>query len=103
LLDERQLSGALAVQVHKIEGEEHELIRPTFVHCRLQPAEHRHAVRVQRAKLAVEVGGLHLQRAQGFDGALISMRPVQAGPGEQLYLVAVDPRVHAVAVVLDLV
>ena len=32
-LDERQLSGALAVQVQKIEGEEHELIRPAFIHC----------------------------------------------------------------------
>jgi hypothetical protein len=34
-LDEWQLSGALAVQVQKIEGEEHELIRPAFIHCRL--------------------------------------------------------------------
>jgi hypothetical protein len=31
------------------------------------------------------------------------MRPIQAGSGEQLDLVAIDPRVHAVAVVLDLV
>ena len=30
-LDERQLSGALAVQVQKIEGEEHELISPAFI------------------------------------------------------------------------
>src|ERR1700704_3455462 len=30
------------------------------------------------------------------------MRPVQAGSGEQLDLVAIDPRMHAVAVVLDL-
>ena len=49
--------------------------------------------RVQRTKLAVEVGRLYLQRAQGFDGALISMRPIQAGSGEQLDLVAIDARV----------
>jgi len=59
--------------------------------------------RVQRTKLAVEVGRLYLQRAQGFDGALTSMRPIQAGSGEQLDLGPIDPRVHAVAVVLDLV
>ena len=59
--------------------------------------------RVQRTKLAVEVGRLYFQRAQGFDGALISMRPIQSGSGEQLDLAAIDPRVHAVAVVLDLV
>ena len=59
--------------------------------------------RVQRTKLAVEVGRLYHQRAQGFDGALISMRPIQAGSGEQLDLVAIDPRVHPVTVILDLV
>jgi hypothetical protein len=67
-----------------------------------KPAEHWQAVRVQRAELAVEVGRLCLQRAEGFDGALISMRPIQAGSGEQLDIAAIDTRVHAVAVVLDL-
>ena len=85
-----------------IEGEEYKLIRPAFVHCRLQPAEYWQAVPVQCAKLAVEVGRLYFQRAQGFDGALISMRSIQTGSGEQLDLVAIDPRVHAVAVVFDL-
>jgi len=31
------------------------------------------------------------------------MRPIQAGSGEQLDLIAIDPRVYAVAIVLDLV
>jgi len=31
------------------------------------------------------------------------MRPIQAGSGEQLDIVAIDPRVHAVVVVFDLV
>jgi len=30
------------------------------------------------------------------------MRPIQAGSGEQLDIAAIDPRVHAVAVVLNL-
>ena len=29
---------------YRIEGKEHELIRAPFVHGRLQPAEHRHAI-----------------------------------------------------------
>jgi hypothetical protein len=42
------------------------------------------------------------QPAQRLDGALIAMRPVEAGAGEQLDVATVDPRVHLVAVVLDL-
>jgi hypothetical protein len=68
-----------------------------------QPAGHWHTLRVQRAKLSVEVGRLYLERVQGFDGALISMRPIQASSGEQSDLVAIDACVHAVAVVFDLV
>ena len=92
---------ALPIEKQKIESEEHEVIRPAFIHCGLEAAEHWHAVRVQRAQLAVEIGRLYLQRAQGFDGALISMRPIPAGSGEQLDIVVIDPRVHAVAVVFD--
>ena len=43
-LDQRQLGRALAIQEQKIEGEEDELIRAAFIHRRLEPAEHRHAV-----------------------------------------------------------
>ncbi len=38
-----------------------------------------------------------------LNGPAISVRPVEPRSGEQLDLVAIDPRVHAVAVVLDLV
>jgi hypothetical protein len=34
-LDERQLCRALPIEKQKIEGEEHELIRPAFIHRRL--------------------------------------------------------------------
>ena len=102
-LDQRQLGRALAIQEQKIEGEEDELIRAAFVHRRLEAAEHRHAVAVERAKLAVEIGRLHLQGAKRLDRAPVAMRPVEACAGQQLDVAAVDARVHAVAVVLDLV
>ena len=102
-LDQRQLGRALAIQEQKIEGEEHELICPAFIHRRLQPAEDRHAVGVERAQLAVEIGRLHLQRAQAprSCGGIDATSPGQSG--QQLDVAAVDARVHAVAVVLDLV
>jgi len=34
-LDERQLCRAPSIEKQKIEGEEHELIRLAFIHCRL--------------------------------------------------------------------
>jgi hypothetical protein len=34
-LDEWQLCRALPIEKQKIEGEEQELIRPAFIHCRL--------------------------------------------------------------------
>jgi len=40
---------------------------------------------------------------QSLDRAPVAMRPVEACPGQQLDLAAVDLGVHAVAVVLDLV
>jgi hypothetical protein len=52
---------------------------------------------------AVEIGRLHRQCTQRRDRSSISMGPSQAGARRQLDLVAVDPRMHAVAIVLDLV
>jgi hypothetical protein len=55
-LEQRQLSGAVAIQVQKIERKEHELIGTAFIHRCLEPAEHWNTVAIQRAKLAVEIG-----------------------------------------------
>jgi hypothetical protein len=46
-LDQWQASGTLAVQEQKIE--EDKLIGTAFIHRRLEPAEDRHAVRIERA------------------------------------------------------
>jgi hypothetical protein len=37
-LEQRQLSGAVAIQVQKIASKEHELIGTAFIHRRLEPA-----------------------------------------------------------------
>jgi hypothetical protein len=55
------LSGAVAINVLKIEGEEDELIRAPFVHRRLEPAEHRHAIALESAELAVDVSPTSLK------------------------------------------
>src|ERR671912_179354 len=54
-LDQRQFRRAFAVQEQQVEGEEDELISTAFVHSRLQAAEDRHAIGIERAKLTVDV------------------------------------------------
>ena len=55
-------------------------------------------LRLPLAPAGLKIGGLHLQRAQGFNCAPKAVRPVETGPNEQLEA-AIDG-VHAVAVVL---
>jgi hypothetical protein len=43
----------------------------------LEPAEHWHAVSIEGAQRAIEIGRLYLQRLQGLRGAPIAIRPVQ--------------------------
>jgi hypothetical protein len=102
-LDERQLGRAHAIQEQEIECEEDKLIRVAFVHRSLEPAEHWHAIGIQRAQLAVKISRLHPQCAKRLDRAAIAVRPVEACPSQKLDVAAVDPRMHAVAVVLDFV
>jgi hypothetical protein len=59
-LEEWQLSGALPVQEHEIEGEEHELIGLALIHRGLESAEHGHAIGIEGAQLAVEIADLTL-------------------------------------------
>ena len=55
------------------------------------------------AQLAIEIGGFDRELLQRLDRASVAVRPVEASPGQQLDIPAVDARMHAVAVVLDLV
>jgi hypothetical protein len=65
-LDERQRGRALAVQVEKVEDNEHQVIGVTLVHRSLKAAERRHTVRTQRAQFAVEISRLRRQSAKNF-------------------------------------
>ena len=93
---------ALAVQEQQIEGEEDELVSAALVHSRLQAAEHRHTIGIERAKFTIDVGGLRLQGLKGPDCTAIPVRPVQPRARQQLGLASLNSGVHAVAVELDL-
>src|SRR5262249_34260167 len=94
---------AFAVQVDEIEHDEHQVIGATLIHRGLQAAERGHTVMTEGAQFAVEISRLHRQGTKRFDRAGIATRPVEAGAGQQLDLPAIQPGVHAIAVVLDLV
>jgi len=74
-----------------------------FVHCRLRPTEDWHPFGIERAQLAVDVGGLHLQGPKGVDRAAIPVRPVQASTRQELRIAAFNSGVHTVTVELDFV
>ena len=93
----------IAVDEQEIEGEEDELVGTTFVHGCLQAAEDGHAIVIESAELAVDVGGFDGEPLQRLHRASVAMGPIEACPSQQLGLTAVDPGMHAVAVVLDLV
>ena len=70
---------------------------------RLGLSEARQPFDVNAAKLAVDVGVLHLEVRERRDGARIFGCPVEAGSGEELHAPVVDARGHAIAVQLDFV
>ncbi|MER8777948.1 hypothetical protein NKH79_25290 [Mesorhizobium sp. M0977] len=100
---QRQLRNAFSVEEQKVESKEDKIARAAFVHGDLQAAERGDAVRPDSAQLPVDIGVFHRERAQGRYRRSIAMRPIEAGAGEQADVAAVDPRVHAVSVVLDFV
>jgi hypothetical protein len=102
-LDQRERCDVVAVQEQQIEREENELVRVAFVHRRLQAAENRNSVGIEGAQLAVEIGRFDRQALQRLNRAPVAVRPVEARAGQERGLAAVDARMHAVAVVLDLV
>jgi hypothetical protein len=55
---------------------------------------------VDATKLAVDVGGLHIEVRKRGDGARIFVSPVEPCPGQQLRTTGVDARGHAIAVQL---
>jgi His Kinase A (phospho-acceptor) domain len=54
-------------------------------------------------KLAIDIGGLHIEICESGDGAWIFFGPVEPGASEELHAAVVDARGHAIAVQLYLV
>jgi hypothetical protein len=87
--------------VEKIEQEEDESSGVPAVGRQLDDAERSNAVGAYAAELAVEIGLAGIERCYGLGDRRIFMRPVEPGAGQQLDRPAVEPRVHAIAVVFD--
>src|SRR5262245_9144790 len=100
--DQRQRRDTGTVHVEQVEDEEDQGIGSPLIHGCLQSTEQGNAIRTEGTEFAIEVGRLHGQGAQGADGELVAMGPIQARSREELGFPAVQPGMHAVSVVLDL-
>ena len=69
----------------------------------MQAVEHRHTIGPNPRTARPRNRPWFPAGTKDLDGGAIAMRPVQAGSGQQLDVPAVQPRMHAVAVILDLV
>ena len=68
------------------------------ISSRLRLRKARQSGVVDAAEFAINIGGLHVQVRKRRGGARIFVRPVEAGPGQQLPAAIVDPSGHAIAV-----
>src|SRR5262249_5932799 len=84
------------------EKEEDQRRRIAAVGSKPDDVEGGDAVGTDAAQFAVEIGLARIERRHGLGDRRVFVGPVQAGAGEQLHRAAVEPRVHAVAVVFDL-
>jgi len=101
-LEQRSARQVLAVEMQEIEDEIHELVRRVMIGRRLHGGKGRQAVRADRTEFAVEIGLPDLAAAERRRGRPVAVGPVQPGAREQAHVAAVNPRVDAVAVELDL-
>ena len=101
-LEQRPCREIFAVEVEQIEQEEHEAGGVAGVRRQLDHAERGDAVGAQSAQFAVEIGLARGQRRDGRRDLRIFMRPVEPVAGEEPHLAAVEPGMHAEAVVFDL-
>ena len=100
-LDQRPRPEILAVEIEQIEEEQDQSRRVAAVGRQLDDVERGEAVGAEAAQLAVEIGLARGERRQGLGDRRIFVRPVKAGACEQLHRAAVEPRMHAVAVVVE--
>src|SRR5262249_33859666 len=103
-LRERRLAQVEAFGIEQIEGMKDEPLGASLAQRRLQRGEVRRARFVLHHQLAVDQ---RLAQRQLFEGRADRLAelvgPIETAPGEQSYLAAVDARLQAIAVELDLV
>jgi hypothetical protein len=102
-LDQRARPEIVAVEMEEIEQEEDQRRRIAAVRRELDYIEGGNAAGANAAQFAVEIGLPDIELGDGFGDRRIFMRPVEAGAGQQFHRTAVEPRMHAVAVVFDFV
>ena len=102
-LDQRPRPEIFAVEVEKIEQEEDERRRVAAVRSELNDVEGSDAVGTDAAEFAVEIGLAHIELDHGLGDRRVLVRPIEPGAGQQFRCAAIDPGVHAVAVVFDFV
>ena len=100
-LDQRPRPEILAVEVEKIEQKEDQRRCVAAVRSELDDVEGRGAVGAHAAQFAVEIGLARVERRHGLGDRRIFVGPVEPGARQQLHRAAVEPRMHAVAVVFD--
>ena len=101
--DQRPRAEILAVEVERIEQEKDKRRRVAAVRSELDDVERRGAVRADTAQFAVEIGLARVEFPHGLGDRRIFVGPVEPGAGDELHRAAVEPRMHAVAVVFDFV
>jgi hypothetical protein len=89
--------------MEEIEGTVDDMHAALAIDRRLGMGEGRQSGIVDPAEFAVDIGALHVHIGERRDGAWVSIRPVEPGPGQELHAAVVYPRRHAKAVELDLV
>ena len=82
-LDERPRGDVVAVEIQKIEQEEHQRRGVAAVRRKLDRAERGDAVGAHAAQLAVEIGLAGAERRHGGGDRRVLMRPIEPGAGEQ--------------------
>ena len=100
-LDELKARDIPTLDVQKIESVINEARIALAVGRRLRLGEAWQSGIVDAAKLAVDVGGLHVQVRECCDGAWIFVGPIEPGPSQKLNAAVVDARGHAEAVEFD--
>src|SRR5215218_4213921 len=102
-VDQGRVGELVAAEVEQVEGVIDHPVGALRFELLLQAGEARDAARALDDDLAVDERGPELQRLEGLGEAPELDRPVEPFAGQELDLAAIDPRLQAITVELDLV